>query len=92
MTTTTPTHESVSTHSYRPRYIFLGEDVDGGSHLYRTTDETIFAFDAVGRIEYRFDVDERTVDDYVAHVTATRGWYDLTYGESAFYDRLAEVV
>jgi hypothetical protein len=93
MNATTPTDESVS-HNPRPRYIALGEDAEGGTHLYRTADETIFAFDASGRREYRFDIDGRpeTVEDYVAHVAAERGWYDLIYGFEAFVDCLAEAV
>jgi len=94
MNATPSTNESVSTHNPRPRYIPLGEDAEGGTHLYRTADETIFAFDAAGRREYRFDIggDDRTVDHYVAHVQVKRGWYDLVYGEAAYYDRLAEAV
>jgi hypothetical protein len=94
MNATPSTDESVSTYNPRPRYIALGEDVEGGTHLYRTADETIFAFDAAGRREYRFDIDGRpeTVEDYVAHVTAERGWYDLIFGFEAFVDRLAEAV
>ena len=94
MQPTQSTNESVSTHNPRPRYIPLGEDAEGGTHVYRTADETIFAFDAAGRPEYRFDIDgcPETVEDYVAHVTAERGWYDLRYGFEAFVDQLAEAV
>jgi hypothetical protein len=94
MQQTQPTDESVSAHNPRPRYIALGEDAEGGTHLYRTADETIFAFDSEGRPEYRFDIDGRpeTVEDYVAHVAAERGWYDLVFGFEAFVDRLAEAV
>lgn len=76
----------------RPSYIFLGTDVEGWTHVYRTIDETIFALDANGRIEYHFDLGARTVDDYVEHVADTRAWLDLTYGESAFVDQFGEVV
>lgn len=92
MATTTPTEENVSAHNPRPRYVYIGEDTNGGTHLYRTVDETIFAFDASGRFEFRFDVDARTVDHYVAHVKDSRGWYDLVYGWDAFCDRFAEAV
>lgn len=93
MTTTQPTTEKASAHNPRPRYIFLGTDADGGTHVYRTIDETIFAFDSEGRRLYRFDIDDqRTVDDYVAHVRDARGWYDLVYGADAFVDRLLEAV
>jgi len=94
MPTTQATDESVSAHNPRPRYIYLGEDADGGTHVYRTPDETIFALTTAGRIEYRFDIAARpeSVDDYVSHVTAERGWYDLVYGFDAFADQFAEVL
>jgi hypothetical protein len=84
--------ESVWTYNPRPRYIPLGEDADGGIHVYRTVDETIFALDQSGRREYRFDTDDRpaTVEDYVAHVAAQRGWYDRIYGRDAFTNRPAK--
>lgn len=80
---------SHDTHSPRPRYIYIGEDTCGGSHVYRTVDETIFAIDADGRIEHRFElVDARTVDHYVAHVRDARGWYNLCYGLDAMFEPL----
>ena len=88
MSTTTPTDKNDS-HSIRPRYIPLGTDTEGGTHLYRTSDETVFAFTSGGRVEYRFDVTGIAVDDYVAHVTACRGWEHCRYGRAAFVDRIA---
>ena len=88
MSTTTPTDKNDS-HSYRPTYIELGTDTEGGTHLYRTSDETVFAFDADGHPEYRFDVTGIVVDDYVAHVTACRGWAHCRYGRAALVDQLA---
>lgn len=83
MSTTTSTTEKRT--AVREPYIYLGEDAKGGTHVYRTLDETIFAFDAVGRIEYRFDIDDGSeVDHYVAHVQDARGWSDLEYGVEAF--------
>jgi len=94
MQRSTPTDEKASAHNPRPRYVYIGEDADGGTHVYRTADETIFALTAAGRIEYRFDIAARpeSVDDYVSHVTAERGWYDLVYGYDAFADQFAEVL
>lgn len=93
MQPTQPTAKNDS-HRIREKYIWLGTDADGGTHLYRTTDETIFAFDAAGRIEYRFDIgsDPRTADHYVAHVKSERGWSDCQFGFEAFVDRFAEAV
>jgi hypothetical protein len=77
---------SHDSHSPRPRYIYLGEDTEGGTHLYRTVDETIFAVTPDGRLAHRFDLDDaRTVDHYVAHVRDARGWYNLTYGLEALF-------
>ena len=91
MTATTHADEKAS--PVRPKYIWLGTDVEGGTHLYRTTDETIFAFDSTGRVEHRFELDDaRTVEHYVAHVIDARGWLDCCYGRDAFYDRFAEAV
>lgn len=93
MTTTTPTDEKASAHNPRARYIYLGEDSDGGTHVYRTVDETVFAVTPAGRIEHRFDIsDARTVDHYVAHVRDARGWYNLRYGAAAYLGGLAEAV
>ncbi|MDR9381596.1 MAG: hypothetical protein RI560_07995 [Natronomonas sp.] len=92
MPTTTPTVKNDSTHRVRPRYCFLGIDEAGGTHLYRTVDETIFAFDADGRREYRFDIDGIAVEDYLAHVTDARGWADLRFGFDAYADRIAALV
>jgi hypothetical protein len=84
MTPTTPTTEKAS--PIRRTYAPLGTDQEG-SHGYRTLDETIFAFDAAGRREYRFEIDDRpeTVDDYVAHVETARGWESRRYA-SGFVD------
>jgi hypothetical protein len=94
MSCTTPTDKNDS-HSIRDDYIHLGVDQSGASHVYRTSDETIFAIEADGTRSYRFDVSEmshRAADDYVAHVGDARGWEDCQFGFSAFLDRLAEAV
>ena len=92
MTTTTPIDKNDSAHRYRPKYIFLGTDELGGTHVYRTTDETIFAFTSRGRLEYRFDIgnDAREVKHYVAHVEDARGWLNCRFGIGAFVRRIAE--
>lgn len=85
-------HSTEKASNVRPKYIRLGIDQLGGTHLYRTVDETVFAFDSAGRIEYRFDVEGIDVGDYVAHVTDGRGWSDRKFGRDAFLDRLAEAI
>jgi hypothetical protein len=86
---------SSDTHRIRDHYIHLGIDSEGASHVYRTTDETIFCIEADGTRSYRFDVSEmghRAADDYVAHVGDARGWSECQFGFSAFLDRLTEAV
>lgn len=83
-------HTDISRSSVRPRYTLLGTDSDGGTHLYRTIDETIFAFDADGRVTHRFDVHDHRVDTYMSHVEAVRGWADKRYGLDAVFAPLAE--
>jgi hypothetical protein len=93
MTTTTPTDEKVS--PVRPRYILLGVDSDGGTHVYRTVDETIFAIAPTGRREYRFNVADAgrgIIEDYLAHVADARGWQRVDYGVDAYLGALAEAV
>lgn len=51
----------------RPTYIQLGQDTDGASHVYRTTDETIHVVQDCERVK-KFVLDSRTVDDYVKFV------------------------
>jgi hypothetical protein len=86
---------SSDTHRIRDNYIHLGVDQSGASHVYRTSDETIFAIEADGTRSYRFDVSDmshRAADDYVAHVGDARGWADCQFGFSAFLDRLTGAV
>jgi len=93
MSTTTPTDKNDS-HSIRDRYIHVGVDSEGGSHVYRTSDETIFAIEADGSRSYRFDVagmGPRAADDYVAHVSDCRGWQDCQFGFETSLDRLATI-
>jgi hypothetical protein len=94
MSTTTPTDKNDS-HSIRDRYIHLGIDAEGAAHVYRTSDETIFAIEADGTRSYRFDVSDmshRAADDYVAHVADARGWAECQFGFDAFLDRLTEAI
>lgn len=91
MTTTTQSSKKARTDP-RPRYIDLGADSQGGIHVYRTVDETVFALAPDGDLEYRFDVEGIPVGDYVAHVTDTRGWDCRRFGRDVFLDRLAEAV
>jgi hypothetical protein len=51
----------------RPAYIELGDDTDGASHVYRTTDETIHVVQNGQRIQ-KFVLNGRSVDDYVKFV------------------------
>jgi len=77
----------------RQRYYELGTDTTGTTHVYRTTDETIFAI-ADGTIAYRFDLDaiEQSADTYMAFVAEQRGWTTRQYGVAAYLDRIAEVL
>jgi hypothetical protein len=88
MTPTTPTTEKAS--PIRRRYVPLGTDQIGASHVYRTVDETIFVIQD-RRITHRIDVDGRLVDDYMDHVAATRGWADKRYGFD-LVEELADVL
>jgi hypothetical protein len=51
----------------RPAYIKLGDDTDGASHVYRTTDETIHVVQNGQRIQ-KFVLNGRSVDGYVKFV------------------------
>lgn len=51
----------------RPDYLELGDDTDGASHVYRTTDETIHVVHDGDRVQ-RFDLNETSVDTYVKFV------------------------
>ncbi|ELZ96638.1 hypothetical protein [Haloferax sulfurifontis] len=51
----------------RPAYIELGDDTDGASHVYRTTDESIHVVQNGERIQ-KFVLNGRSVDDYVKFV------------------------
>jgi hypothetical protein len=65
----------------RPNYIPLGEDTDGASHVYRTTDETIHVVQDGERVQ-RFSLGTRTVDDYVKFVrdeVEGREWENRRY-------------
>lgn len=76
----------------RPTYVLLGTDAEGGTHLYRTSDETIFAFSPDGTRQYRFDVAGIAVDDYVAHVTDARGWAHCNYAPGGIGGMLARAL
>lgn len=65
----------------RPAYIELGDDTDGASHVYRTTDETIHVVQDSERVQ-RFSLGARTVDDYVKFVrddVEGREWENRRY-------------
>lgn len=65
----------------RPDYIELGDDSDGASHVYRTTDETIHVVQDGKRIQ-KFVLDTCTVDDYVKFVrdeVDEREWENRRY-------------
>jgi len=57
----------------RDAYIPIGVDTKGGHHVYRTTDETVFAIEG-GRVTQRYDVSERSVNDWIDYVADRRGW------------------
>lgn len=90
MSTTTSTHKNHTGTDPRPKYIFLGIDEIGGSHVYRTVDETIFALDKTGRVQHRFDVSTRRVDSYVKFVENKRGWLDCKYAVDGMGGIIAE--
>jgi hypothetical protein len=59
----------------------LGDDTDGASHVYRTTDETIHVVQDGERVQ-RFSLGARTVDDYVKFVrddVERREWENRRY-------------
>jgi len=65
----------------RPAYIELGDDTDGASHVYRTTDETIHVFQDGQRVQ-KFVLNGRSVDDYVKFVrddVKGREWENRRY-------------
>ena len=66
----------------RPKYVLLGTDGTGASHVYRTTDDAILVV-ADGALTLNERLDSRhDVDDWVAHVETARGWADRQYGVS----------
>lgn len=65
----------------RDDYIHIGIDAKGGAHCYRTTDETVFAIGG-GEIAQRYDVSERSVNDWIAYVDDRRGWDSQNLFES----------
>lgn len=90
--TTYPDKKGMAGSTVRDRYFDLGLDAKAGTHVYRTVDETIFAFDDRGRPVYRFDIDDgRTVEHYIAHVGDAVGWAECRFGFDAYADRIAEV-
>jgi ribosomal protein L27 len=92
MKATHPTRKN-SSPRIRQRYYNLGTDTMDTTHVYRTTDETIFAV-ANGTIEHRFDLDtiDKSADEYMAFVAEQRGWAQRQYGFAAYLDRIAEVI
>ncbi|QCW04935.1 hypothetical protein FGF80_04240 [Natrinema pallidum] len=65
----------------RPDYIELGEDTAGASHVYRTFDETVLGVQN-GELVQRFDLNGRSVDEYVKFVrdeVDDRDWADHHY-------------
>ena len=65
----------------RPAYIWLGEDTEGASHVYRTIDETIHVVQDGERVQ-RFALGARTIDDYVKFVRDEvdgRDWQNRRY-------------
>jgi len=91
-TTRAPDKKGTTGSTVRNRYFDLGLDAEAGTHVYRTVDETIFAFDDRGRRVHRFDIDDdRTVEHYIAHVGDAVGWADCRFGFDAYADRVAEV-
>jgi len=57
----------------RDDYIHIGIDTHDASHVYRTKDETVLVIED-GRIAYRHDLDERSVNEWLDYVTERRGW------------------
>lgn len=62
----------------RPAYIPLGVDALGESHVYRTTDETVFVIDD-SALSHREALDGRSVDSWMAYVSDRRGWTSRRY-------------
>jgi len=91
---TTPTVKNRSTHRIRSKYYHLGIDSEGAAHVYRTSDETIFAIAADGTREYRFDLTAcgQDPDTYVKFVREQRGFETCQFGIAAYLDRIAEVL
>jgi hypothetical protein len=59
----------------------LGDDTDGASHVYRTTDESIHVVQNGQRVQY-FVLNGRSVDDYVKFVrdeVEDRAWENRRY-------------
>ena len=71
----------------RDRNILLGIDSEGVHHIYQTRSERIVVVNPEFGMTYIQDLGAKTVDDWVDHVTAKRGWDDKRYGVS-----LAEMV
>ena len=69
----------------RPRYVPIGDDTEGATHVHRTADETIHVFDADGHWLERFDLAGRTVDDYVAFVRDECEDRDWIFGREDVY-------
>jgi len=70
---------NVERSTVRPRYIPLGVDTEGVHHVYRTSDETVFAITPGGSVEHRVDVHGRHVDEWMAYVRSERGWSTQEY-------------
>lgn len=65
-----PTQETTGV---RDAYILVGVDNENCHHLYRTKDETVLVV-RDGRVTYRYDLDGRSVNDWIRYVRQKRGW------------------
>jgi len=75
-----PTTDRTNRNGVRPKYLPLGTDGKGASHIYRTADRTVIVVADGGR-ELQRQLDSRTdVDDWMDFVTEQRGWERKQYG------------
>ena len=98
MSTTTPPAETAGTTDVsrdalesldRPNE--LGVDGEGSVHFHSPYDDRVVVVDEAGDIEETFDLSEKKLAGFIAHVDEHRGWETLRYKET-FGDILAEAL
>ena len=60
----------------------LGTDADGAVHHHSPYDDRVVVVDERGGIEHSFDLTDRDLSAYIAHVDDCRGWATLNYADS----------